>query len=277
MEACDSTPKLTPHAPMNIDLHTKSGPTAARPVSTDSSHWYFPDGHPCHSVPRSAGLGDRPTTLRDARKLGLLPSPTTILKVLRKPELESWLTEQAVLAAMTTPRKEGEELDAFIHRVLHVEKQQDQQAQKARDLGTDIHTGIEAVLNGRPCAPDVEAFVLPAVAKMREQFGAVDATEQVVVGNGYAGRADCIFANTILDVKTTGAKTLPSQAYWEARCQVAAYAKAIGPQIIITAILYVSTMVPGELSLCVQTDWEREWRAFEHLLAYWQEANDYFP
>ncbi len=262
---------------MNIDLHTKSGSTAARPVSTDSAHWYFPDGRPCHSVPRATGYGDRPTTLKDARKLGLLPSPTSILKVLRKPELESWLIETACLSVLTAPRLAGEDLDAFVKRVLQDERQQDEQARKARDLGTDIHAGIEVVLNGRPCAPDLEAVVLPAMAKIREQFGAVDATERVVVGNGYAGRADCVFAHTVLDVKTTGAKTLPSQAYWEARCQAAAYAKAIGPQITTTAILYVSTMVPGELSLCVQTDWEREWRAFECLLAYWQEANDYFP
>src|SRR5436190_23373532 len=47
------------------------------------------------------------STLRDARKLGLLPSVTNILGVITKPELTAWLQEQAVLAALTLPRLEG--------------------------------------------------------------------------------------------------------------------------------------------------------------------------
>ena len=66
-----------------------------------SSHWYFPDGTPLHQVPRADGKGSRPTSLRDARKLGLFPSVTNVLSILAKPGLEAWKQEQAILAART--------------------------------------------------------------------------------------------------------------------------------------------------------------------------------
>ena len=70
-----------------------------------------------HSVPSAKGEL-RPTTLRDARKLGLLPSVTNVLGVINKPELVEWKMTQAVLAALTLPRKEGEVLDVFAKRVV---------------------------------------------------------------------------------------------------------------------------------------------------------------
>lgn len=75
-----------------------------------ASHWYFPDGSPLHEVERADGKGTRPTNLRDARKLGLYPSVTNILSVLAKPGLNAWKQEQAILAALTLPRRSGESL-----------------------------------------------------------------------------------------------------------------------------------------------------------------------
>ena len=84
----------------------------------------------------------RPTTLRDARKLGLLPSVTNILGVIAKPELTAWLQEQAVMAALTLPRMAGESEDAFAKRVVA-----DSQTTRdgAADFGTAFHDGAERV------------------------------------------------------------------------------------------------------------------------------------
>src|SRR6266704_951400 len=86
--------------------------------SPDSTHWYGRDGVPMHTVPASSNGQPRPTNLRDARKLGLLPSVTNILGVIAKPELTAWLQEQAVMAALTLPRIAGETEDAFAKRVV---------------------------------------------------------------------------------------------------------------------------------------------------------------
>lgn len=52
--------------------------------------WYYADGRPCATVPNVASGGERKPDIRDARKLGLLPSVTTVLDVVRKPGLEAW-------------------------------------------------------------------------------------------------------------------------------------------------------------------------------------------
>src|SRR6188768_225590 len=109
--------------------------------SPDSAHWYQRSGEPMHSVPSLKGES-RPTTLRDARKLDLLPSVTNILGVIAKPELTAWLQEQAVLAALTLPRIAGETEDAFAKRVV-----EDSLTTRdgAADFGTGFHHGAERV------------------------------------------------------------------------------------------------------------------------------------
>ena len=52
----------------------------------EQTHWYDQKGAPAYTVKAKDG-SDRPTTLRDARKMNLAPSVTTILKVAAKPAL----------------------------------------------------------------------------------------------------------------------------------------------------------------------------------------------
>jgi len=96
---------------------------------------------PLHTVLSAKGE-PRPTTLRDARKLNLLPSVTNIIGVIAKPELTAWLQEQAVMAALTLPRLPGETEDAFARRVV-----EDSLTTRdgAADFGTAFHHGAERV------------------------------------------------------------------------------------------------------------------------------------
>ncbi len=254
--------------------------TIARPVESEASHWYDPKtAEPKHSVERSDGQGQRPTTLRDARKFGWVPSTTNVLRVLDKPALNAWKTEMACLTVLTAPRLEGEQLDAFVHRVLHEEKQQEQEGAKARNLGTDIHAAAELALKGQPYDTALSVYVEPAIAEIL-RTGRVVATEKIVVGDRYAGKLDCMTQGndllTLWDIKS--AKTLPkTESYWEHQCQTASYAKAVenpGRLRIQTANVYVSTIEPGTIKVCAQIEWERAWQAFKALVAYWYLAND---
>lgn len=256
--------------------------TAARVYKSDSAHWYTPEGVAAYDQPKADGEGRTPTTLRHARKLNLLPSVTTILRVLDKPALNSWLVEQAVLACLTAPRLPNEPLDAFIRRVLQVEQQQEQESAKARDLGTAIHAAIECALNVQPIADDLTAYVLPAVEACKRDLGSVAFTEKIVVGRGYAGKADAGFHTgtllTLVDFKTT--KTIPKRPYDEHRLQLAAYASALAQvvrQPIRTANCYISTTEPGKFAVLINEPWPLDYDAFTHLVAYWQWANDYVP
>src|SRR5690348_10169188 len=102
-------------------------------------HWYTRAGEPRYSVIGANGK-ERDTTLRDARSLGLLPSVTTVLDCLNKGALVEWKVRQGILAALTTSRREGEDDDTFLARILTDSKEQ---AKQAAEEGTRIHDAIE--------------------------------------------------------------------------------------------------------------------------------------
>src|SRR5207245_9840998 len=121
------------------------------PTEASSGHFYSRDGLPFFQVPYAdASKGMRAPTLADARKVAAIPSVTTYLQVLDKPALNTWKVEQGVNAVMTSPRGEGEELDAFIHRVIQIERVHEQESEIARDKGTAIHAAMENLFKGQP-------------------------------------------------------------------------------------------------------------------------------
>ena len=157
------------------------------------SHWYHPNGTPIHDVERADGKGTRPTSLRDARKLGLYPSVTNVLNVLAKPGLDAWKQEQAILSALTLPRRDGEPLDSFARRVV---EDMGSQVRDAADLGSAIHAAIEnyAQSGEVPTNPDVLRLFEPARAWFDAEVAKVHAVEAVVSHPawGYAGRVDLV-------------------------------------------------------------------------------------
>jgi len=178
-----------------------------RPES--GSHWYLPNGTAMHEVARADGKGTRPTTLRDARKLGLYPSVTNILSVLARPGLDAWKQEQAILAALTLPRRNGESVDDFARRVV---ADMSQQVRDAADLGSSIHRAIElyAQSGAIPDHPEVARLFAPAREWFDSEVADVHAVEAPVAhsGWGFAGRVDLVATlrstgrPTIIDFKT---------------------------------------------------------------------------
>lgn len=258
--------------------------TVARIHSSKDASWYTTKGEPLYEILKADGKGMRAPTLADAKKRGdLVPRVSTILRQLAKPELQDWLIEQAVLAVMTSKQNPGEELDAFIHRILQVERVQDQESATARDRGTDIHAALEAMMSGRGDETPVELlpWIEPA-AKAVSACGEYVTSEKILVGNGYAGRADLIQhapdAWIITDYKTT--RKLPEKkAYVEAQLQLAAYAKAWPVEgAIRVQNVYISTIEPGKFVIHETQNWQRHFdRGFQPLLTLWQHLNDYAP
>jgi len=107
--------------------------------ASESGHWYAKDGTPAYTIVGKNGK-ERPTTLRDGRALGLVPSVTTILSVLAKPGLENWKQNQILMAALTMPRVDGETEQEYIARIIRDSKEQ---GMKAAEEGTRIHGAIE--------------------------------------------------------------------------------------------------------------------------------------
>jgi len=202
--------------------------------SPDSAHWYQRDGVACHTVPSLKGE-PRPTTLRDARKLDLLPSVTNILGVIAKPELTAWLQEQAVMAALTLPRIAGETEDAFAKRVV-----EDSLTTRdgAADFGTAFHHGAERI--AKTLEVDRADLLSPWLELYRDWFQANSVrciwTEQRVVSNqfGYAGTADLLIEHKVHGLCLVDLKTMKINPKYKVKpystwaYQLAAYRKALG-------------------------------------------------
>lgn len=252
--------------------------TAANIYRKDSSHWYYPDGRTCYELPKASGDGMKVPTLADAKKLNLLPSVTTILKIMDKPGLNRWLTEQACLALLTTPRLHVEKDDEFVNRVLNVERQQEQESDKARQLGTDIHAALELAVQGKQCDPELRVFVDPVLDEVWK-LGEVFEVEKILVGDGYAGKCDLILEAgkdwTLVDFKTT--KSLPKKAYPEHKLQLSAYAKAWRFIYVQTYNMYISTEEPGKVVTLPSGTLEDYEHGFVPLLKLWQWLNNYVP
>src|SRR3989440_11020140 len=116
------------------------------------SHWYLRDGRPFHEIAKKDGSGNRPATLADARKVLALPSVTNVLGVLAKPGLDAWKIEQGILSALTLPRRPGEELGDFAHRVV---EDMGEQVEKAADFGSAIHAACEVYALNKQLPDDV--------------------------------------------------------------------------------------------------------------------------
>jgi hypothetical protein len=261
-----------------------------------AAHWYFPDGTPHHEVARADGKGARPTNLRDARKLGLFPSVTNILAVLAKPGLDAWKQEQAILAALTLPRRQDEPLDDFARRVV---ADMTQQVRDAADLGSAIHTAIEnyAQSGDIPENPEVLKLFEPARVWFDAEVDDVHAVEAAVAHPewGYAGRVDLVATlrstgrPTVIDFKTQKARTDKKGSFqpifyetWE--LQLEAYRQALAsrsPEFATaeTASVVIGSTEPVPVSMKVwePLDAPSRFRAFLAARQLWVWTKGYCP
>lgn len=247
-----------------------------RLFSPDSAHWYQRDGTALHSVPAANGELRR-TTLRDARKLGLVPSVTNILGVIAKPELTLWLQEQAVLAALTLPRLPGESEDAFALRVV---RDSGTMRDSAAEFGTAFHEGAETV--AATLEVDAKDPQAPWLSLYRdwyqENIEQLVWTERTLVCAevGFAGTADLLARHrkhglVLVDLKTQRVKPGAKLSAYKSWCyQLAAYRRALNQPVGCMNVVVNSR----EPSAPVEIVWSSEdlgsgWAAFEAAHKIW--------
>jgi len=252
--------------------------------TNESGHWYTYDGKPCHEVMKVDKSGMTPTTLRHAKKMNLLPSVTTILKMMHKPALERYKMEQVALVVATTPRLFNEQDDAFIKRVLSTEKQQDQEAINAARLGTDIHKALEMALTTGEYDMALDVYVKPVMEVLAGHT--IISTEEILVGRGYAGRSDVITVkdNTAYVWDFKSSKNPPEKSYPEHQLQLAAYSQVMDSKGLYdnaeTVNVYISTTEPGKITVCGNSGDSANLAyhdCFKHLVHAWQWFNGYIP
>ena len=240
----------------------------------------------CTACPRRGGDGDRATTIKDARRLGLYPSVTSILGIFAKPGLDDWKLNQVALATLRCPKQETEDESYWCKRVKDVAFEQ---VEQAADLGSSVHEALELGMNNEPFNPEFEVHVRPVLA-WKEQTGIVICERELTLvntGNGFAGTADVFFRYGqngigILDYKTR--KTKPGeevQAYEGQAMQLAAYAATYwGEEAldrVLAANVYISTTEPGRMAVVKHTELRKHWEAFKLAAALWRYLKDFDP
>lgn len=237
-----------------------------------SGHWYRPSGEPAYTVIGANGK-ERPTTLRDARKLGLVPSVTTVLKSAAKPGLERWKAEQLLMSALTLQQMPQESEQSWVGRVW---QDSIQQAIKASERGTEIHAAIEKSYRAEPYGSEFESHVLLVRKEVTRGLGfQVWEPERCFAHPlGYGGKVDLHSKTALVDIKTKDGDLVDAKVYDEHKMQVAAYVQGLELNKPTCAILFVSRTEPTvKLSILTPEEVEHGAAMFKWLLFYWRAVN----
>jgi hypothetical protein len=237
----------------------------------ENGHWYTKDGSPAYTT--IGKTGERPTTLRDARKLGLLPSVTTINGMLSKAGLDTWKQQQVLLAALTLPRQDGEPEQEWLARVM-----QDSKAtgREAAERGTAIHAIIEAYFD-QVYMPEKPAYLDAIDKALRDAFGEQLWLSERSFGHplGFGGKCDLMSKDGfIVDFKTKETDLDKVDVYFEHEMQLAAYREGLGMPTARSAIVFVNGKTNQvKLIEISQEKLQSGWECFEHLLRVYQIKN----
>lgn len=248
---------------------------------SEAGHWYTRDGEPAYTTVGSNNK-ERPTTLRDARKLSLVPSVTTILNVMAKPGLENWKLQQVLLAALTLPRWDHEAEGAYIDRIIADSKEQ---GKAAAEVGTDIHAAIQTHYEGKTPAA-YQNYVDGCIKAISAHFNDWEWIAERAFAHelGFGGKCDLHVpasdkhAGLVVDIKTKEF-TDPDkvEGFDDHLMQLAAYRVGLGCQRARCANVFVSRNVPGLTKIIEwsEEDLERGWKMFIRLLEFWQLKNNH--
>jgi hypothetical protein len=239
--------------------------------ASESGHWYQIDGKPAYTTMGKNGK-ERNTTVKDAREHGFLPSVTTIIGCAAKPGLDVWKQQQAILAALTLPRIDGETEEDWLSRVVSDSKQT---AKQAAERGTLVHGVIEAFYDG-VYMPEIPVYVREVEKIIIEHFGEqLWVPEKSFANNGYGGKCDLISsAGFVIDFKTTEKDLDKLDYYFEHQMQLAAYRSGFGMPSARCAIVYVNaTQNKAKIVEIPDADLRIGWDCFSHLLSFYRAKN----
>lgn len=176
----------------------------------EGGHWYTRDGKPMYEVPTAKGDRMRPTTVRDARKLDLVPSVTTIINQLAKPALDRWRLNELLHAVLNYGLPEDKDEEALSYWKSSVITMSKEKMVTARDEGTKIHGIIEQYLtDGKTEIDEVYRDRVRAVESFMREYGMTDTDPEESFAcsmfGGYGGKVDAVSskANIVIDFKTT--------------------------------------------------------------------------
>lgn len=250
---------------------------------SESVHWYTQDGEPMHTIVGANGR-ERATNLRDAKKLRLLPSVTSILSCLANLALAAWKQRQVLMSALTLPRNPLETAEQFAVRVIDDSKRQ---AKEAAEWGNEFH-GIAQIINNGGIIKSMPIRWLSWEAAYREWYdsniaGTIAAEKVLVdVEAGFAGTCDLIAEHrelglVLVDYKRQDVKKGKASFYSKWLYQLAAYRHAYKSGGRCISLVVDCNEPKLYAKVWDDKDVERGWEVFRALIKVWQAEKGYQP
>jgi len=231
-----------------------------------SEHWYDDEGKPAYTVIGANGK-ERPTTLRDAKKLKLVPSVTTITACAAAPGLVNWKIDQAILSALTLTREPGEAESDYLARV---KRDAAETSRKARERGTEIHAEIERGFAGGGGVHYAAARDVLDTECGPQQW----ITEASFATAKYGGKADLHCLDYLIDIKTTEKDLVTIKTWDEHAMQLAAYDTGLpGPPRQCGILFSHAITAEAKIIWLLAGDLNKGWECFCALLEYWYAKN----
>jgi hypothetical protein len=259
-------------------------------------HWYDKDGEPRHFE----GKDGKGTTLREARKLNLFPSVTTISSIQHKQGLVNWLQEEAAIAAGEHLLVNGMDFPDDDERVWARKRIAEARLKvnEKADAGTDIHDMLEKFVEDPFGVDEQTQNLCHAVIECIEENTGLSLLDHFIpeqrfcdTSLGYAGMCDL---HTPADLVIDGANDVPwvidyktkdfvdskTRGWPNQAEQLAAYSHGLGiPDARLANVFIPRT--PDEDGNYVVTFYEHNdpmaWHRFRHALYLWQVTNKYGP
>ena len=261
-----------------------------KPKRGSGGHWYTSDGKAMHTMPLQSGDGERNTTLRDAKKLGLYPSVTTLLGLFAKPGLDRWKQDQLLNIAFSNPPKAGESYEDYANRCL---VEHEKPVEEAADFGTEVHDAIEAYYKGSHIPDHLLGYIQPALDWKQENQLTFIEFEKMLVNkeNGFAGTVDIVGKGVedqmfIVDWKTRRTKPKVKVAAYDFQVhQIAAYAATYwGEENVLNhrvhgANCFISSTEEGRFEVVKYSPEELAdaWLVFRSICKIWRSLKGYDP
>lgn len=203
--------------------------------ASDGGHFYDRDGTPRYTYINKKGI-ESPTTLRQAKEHGWLPSVTEVMKLAAKPGLDQWKQEQTILACLTLPKVEGESEDDYIYRIKLDAKAQ---AKKAAEKGTEIHGVLERGFREKVIVKDPYFFSVYDTIFKECGYQTWTTEKSFASSLGYGGKTDLSNDLYLIDFKGTD-KPMDSLKLWDDHyMQLGAYDSGLGGASRKCGICYV--------------------------------------
>jgi hypothetical protein len=229
-----------------------------------------------------------------------MPSVTTVLDILGKPELDFWKHNQITNACYSNPSiQQGQYKWTPEGYAAEMQKLAFETVKDAADLGTLIHDALEKhfKIEKQDTTREVQIGddsvklydILDDVEEWMDEHDVVvrEAELRLVSPDyGYAGLTDAVIvrgdARGILDFKTRRFDDTKIKPYSEHPTQIAAYHMAKYGEILDTDIgcnLYISTTKAGLLHAVWYSAEELRlhWEKFKHCLGLWKILKNYDP